>query len=49
MAKLFADSGDPDQRLHSAASDLDPYFFANYPFRGFQTKIKVFLQPLNTG
>ena len=25
MAKLFANSGDPDQMLHSAASDLGPH------------------------
>ena len=38
MAKLFANSGDPDQILHSAASDLSS-LFANYPFRGFPSKM----------
>ena len=30
MAKLFANSGDPDQRQHSAGSDQSA-LFANYP------------------
>ena len=37
MAKLFANSGGPDQMPHSAASDLGLALFANYPFRGLQT------------
>ena len=32
MAEIFANSGDPDQILHSATSDLGLHFFANYPF-----------------
>ena len=36
MAKLFANSGDPDQTPYSAAADLGLQF-ANYPFRGLQT------------
>ena len=29
MAKLFANSGDPDQMLHSAVSDLKPHSAAS--------------------
>ena len=36
MAKLYANNGDPNQILHSAASDLGA-LFANYPLRGLQT------------
>ena len=36
MAKLFANSGDPDQTPPSAASDLGLQF-ANYPFTGLPT------------
>ena len=32
MAKLFANSGDPDQMPHSVASDLGLHY-ANFPFR----------------
>ena len=32
MAEIFANSGDPDQTPHSAASDLDLHCFSNYPF-----------------
>ena len=32
MVKLFANSGDPDQMPHSAASELSA-LFASYPFR----------------
>ena len=37
MAKLFANRGDPDQMLHSAASDLGLHCLDNYPVRGLQT------------
>ena len=43
MAKLFENSGDPDQMLHSAASDLGSALFANYHFRGLQTKMGSWL------
>ena len=32
MAKLFVNSGDPDKKPHSPASDVSA-MFANYPFR----------------
>ena len=35
MVDLFANSGDPDRKPHSAASDLG--LFASYPLRGLQT------------
>ena len=34
MAKLFANSGDPDQTLHSVVSSQDVHCL---PFRGLQT------------
>ena len=39
MAKLFANSGDPDLMLHFAASDLGLDYFASYPFRSLQTTV----------
>ena len=36
MAKLFANSGEPDQMPHSAASYLGP-LFASYPFTDLLT------------
>ena len=36
MTKLFANIGDPDQTLHSAASDLGLHC-AIYPFTGLWT------------
>ena len=38
MAEQFANSEDPDQTQHFAASDLTA-LFANYPFRGLQTTV----------
>ena len=38
MAKLFANSGDPNQMPHSAASDLGLQF-ASYPFGDLQIKM----------
>ena len=37
MVELFANSGDPDQMLHSVVSDLGLHLFAMFPFRGLQT------------
>ena len=42
MAKSFANSADPDQMPHSAASDLGLHYFATYPFRGLQTTMGYF-------
>ena len=39
MAELLANSEDPGQMLHFAASDLG-VLFANYPFEGLWTKNK---------
>ena len=39
MAKLFANSGDPDQLPHSAASDLGLYCLPITLLRGLQTKM----------
>ena len=39
MAKLFANSGDPDQTPRYAASELDLQLFANYPLRSLQTTL----------
>ena len=39
MAKLFANSRDPDQMLHLAASGLGLHCLPVYPFGGLQTKI----------
>ena len=38
MAKLNANSGDPDQMLHPAASDLSA-LFAIYPFWGLHIEM----------
>ena len=38
MTTIFANSGDPDQMLHSAASDLGLQF-ASYLFRGLLTTV----------
>ena len=37
MAKLFANSGEPNQIPHSAASDLGLHCLPNYHFMGLQT------------
>ena len=37
MAKLFANSGDPDQTLHSAVSDLGLHCLPELPFYGSPT------------
>ena len=37
MIELFANSGDPDLMLHSAASDLGLHCLPITPFRGPQT------------
>ena len=37
MVVLFANSGDPDQMPHSAASDLGLHCLPVTPFRGLQT------------
>ena len=43
MAKLFANSGDPDQTTHSAASDLGLHclsiMFVSYPIWGLHSKM----------
>ena len=41
MVKLFANSGDPDQMPHSAASDLGFHYLPVTSFRGLQTTIWV--------
>ena len=38
MAKLFANSGDPDQMLHTATSDLGLHCLP-YPFRGLCVEV----------
>ena len=37
MVSLFANSGDPDQKPHSAASDLGLHCLLSTPFRDLQT------------
>ena len=39
MAEPFANSGDSDQTLRSAVSDLGPHYLSIFPFRGLQTKM----------
>ena len=39
MAKLFANSGDPDQTPHSAASDLGLHYLPSTLFTGLPTTI----------
>ena len=39
MAKLFANSRDPDQMSRSVASDLGLHCLPDYPFVGLQTKM----------
>ena len=39
MVELFANSGDPNQMLHSAASDLGLHCLPITPFRGLQTTV----------
>ena len=39
MVKMFAYSGEPEQTLHSAASDLSA-LFTYYSFGGLQIKMK---------
>ena len=46
MVELFANSGDPDQMLHSAASDLDlqclPLSFKGSPdYNGFRVNVLI--------
>ena len=52
MAKLFSNSGDPDQTAHSAASDLGPHclqlsFYGSPGYNGlkapYSSKIDIFL------
>ena len=38
MVELFANSGDPDQIPHSAATDLGA-LFVSYPIRGLQSSM----------
>ena len=39
MAKLFANSRDPDQMSHSVASDLGLHCLSNTLLQGLQTKM----------